>query len=349
MSSCIQHRVSLDCNAKFVAYSLLSGFGSITEKERDATQFILGVLPSCVNDRRLVKVPMTNDAYTLAQVCLPELRVMASRHSYVHDGALRNFKQAAAILNVIVSPLISHLSREERKYLLCSISDAEALLSNPLGTLNELVGAWKIRHFELFTNWRSLPIPGVEQYSYGAKLPVPLTLEEILTPLPYPPGASRVTRARTLGHTKAARSLSIRQSQLRKSMDLQPTARFVHSRPTKGPELKTLDSMPRHFVLPDLIYAQSSSDASSISTDDCGFRSLSSRSSSPLITHDAFEESAWDIIEDGSDLELECTYRHEHVCGAYLGCRSMGGTARRHHSSHRIRIIDRWRSLLKAR
>jgi hypothetical protein len=35
---------------------------------------------------------MTNDAYTLAQVCLPELRVMASRHSYVHDGALRNFK-----------------------------------------------------------------------------------------------------------------------------------------------------------------------------------------------------------------------------------------------------------------
>ncbi|CAE6384950.1 unnamed protein product [Rhizoctonia solani] len=322
MTSYAQRQVSLDCNAKFVVYSLLSGFGPITERERDATRFIIGVLPSCINDRRLVRVPITNDAYTLAQLYLRELRVMASRHSYVHEGTLRNPKQAAAILNVIVSPLLSHLSREERKYLLGSIGDAETLLSNPLDLLNELTAAWKIHHLELFTNWRSLPISGVEQYAFGVRLPVPLSLEEVLTPLPYPPKVSRNTRTRAMRCEKAVGlyanpALCDRRNQLRKPMDLQPATHFIPSKRTKGSELKALDSMPRRFILPDLQYAQSSSDSSSISTDDCGFGSLSSRSSSPLTTDEVFEESTWDLVEDGSDIELECACLQEHVCGAY--------------------------------
>ncbi|KDN38903.1 hypothetical protein RSAG8_09184, partial [Rhizoctonia solani AG-8 WAC10335] len=159
MSSRVQSRMSLDCNAEFVVYSLLSGFGTVTERERDATRFILGLLPSCMNgNRRVPKVSMVNDAYTLAQLYLPELRVVASRHSYVHRGPLKSSKQAQALLNVVISPLVFHLSSEERKQLLGSIGDVEALLSSPLDTFNELVAAWKIRHLELFTNWRSLPI-----------------------------------------------------------------------------------------------------------------------------------------------------------------------------------------------
>ncbi|KAF8743090.1 hypothetical protein RHS02_03234, partial [Rhizoctonia solani] len=297
---------------------------------------------------------MTDHAYTLAQLYLPELRVMSSRHSYVHDETLRNFKQAGAILNIIVSPLISHLSREEQKYLIGSINDAETLLSNPLDILNELIAAWKIRHFELFTNWRSLPVSGVEQYHFGVKLPVPLSLEEILTPLPYPSKVSQVKRTRIVGCQKTANfctnSSCDQRDQLRKPMDLQPATRFVPSKCTNGSNIKALDSIPRQFVLSHLRYAQSSSDSSSVSTDDCGFSSMSSRSSSPLIADETYEESTWDLVEEGYDLDLGCACHLEHVCGAYVGCRSMGNKAGRYHLKRSgTRITDSWRSLLKTR
>ncbi|KAJ1308317.1 hypothetical protein OPQ81_004028 [Rhizoctonia solani] len=323
--------MSLDCNAKFVAYSLLSGFGSVTEKERGATRFVLGLLSSCVNDHRVVKVPMTNDAYTLSQLYLPELRVMASRHSYVHKESLKGFKQAQAILSVIVSPLVFHLASEERKQLLGSMGDVETLLSNPLDVLNELVAAWKIRHLELFTNWRSLPIAGVDEYYFGVKLPVPLALEDVLTPLPYPPKAHQSVWTRCektpnrLYTTLPPRS---RRSLPEKRMDFQYTGRSVSSRAAKKSELKVSDSPPQYFVLPDL--ARTSSDSSSVSTDDCGFGDLGSNCDSPLLEDEALEEHTWDLVEDWSELEPRCTCRGGQICGAYVGCRSTSRAGREH-------------------
>ncbi|CAE6476985.1 unnamed protein product [Rhizoctonia solani] len=312
MSLRVQRRMSLDCNAKFVMYSLLSEFGSLTEKERDATRFVLGLIPSCVNgSRRLVKVPMTNDAYTLAQLYLPELQVMASRHSYVQRGPLKNSKQAQALLSVIVSPLVCHLSSEERKQILGSIGDVEALLSNPLDILSELVGAWKIRHLELVTNWRSLPIAGVDRYYFGVKLPVPLTLEELLAPLPYPPKSPRATWNRTVGYEKAPnRYMKLPPRDQRtlpqKPMDFQLATRSAPSRLDKKSELKALDLRYQYFVLPDLARtsSDSSSSSSSTNTNDSGSASLGGNSDSHLFADEGFEESTWDLVEDWSELQL---------------------------------------------
>ncbi|KAH7344122.1 hypothetical protein B0J17DRAFT_765244 [Rhizoctonia solani] len=295
MSLRAQPRVSLDCNAKFVVYSLLSGFGSVTEKESDATRFILGLLPCFMNGgRRLAKVPMTNDTYTLAQLYLPELRVMASRHSYIHRGPLKNSKHAQALLNVVACPLTIHLSPGERKQLLGSISDAEVLLSNPLDVLNELVAAWRARHLELFTNWRSLPIAGVDEYYFGVKLPVPLALEEILTPLPYPSKLSRTTWTRCERTPNGYMTLPLcdRRTLFQQPRDPQQTSRSIPSRSVKKSDLKPLDSIPQYFTLPDL--TRSSSDSSSISTDGTRFSVLSG---SPLLEDHAFEESTWDLVE----------------------------------------------------
>ncbi|KAG8705952.1 hypothetical protein FRC11_008657, partial [Ceratobasidium sp. 423] len=309
MSLRVQRRMSLDCNAKFVVYSLLSGFGSVTQRERDATRFVLGLIPSCVNGRRLVKVSMTNDAYTLAQLYLPELRVMASRHSYVHNEPLKNSKQAQTLLSVIVSPLVFHLSFEERKQILGSIGDVEVLLSNPLDVLNELVAAWKIRHLELVTNWRSLPIAGVDEYYFGVKLPVPLKFEELLTPLPYPSKTPRANWSRTVGYEIASNRygklpLCGQRIPPPKPMDFQLTTRSVPSRPDKKSELKALDLRDQYFVLPDLARTSSDSSSASTSTNDSGFISLGGNSDSHLFANENFEESTWDLVEDWSELEL---------------------------------------------
>ncbi|CAE6429173.1 unnamed protein product [Rhizoctonia solani] len=296
MSLRAQPRLSFDCNAKFVVYSLLCGFGSVTERERDATQFILGLLPCFMNsNRRLAKAPMTNDAYTTAQLYLPELRVMASRHSYVHRGPLKSSKHAQALLNVVVCPLVIHLSPEDRKQLLGSIRDAEMMLSNPPDVLNELVAAWRVRHLELFTNWRSLPIAGVDEYYFGIKLPVPLELEEVLTPLPYPPIVSRTawTRCERTPHGYMTLPLCDRRTLSQQQRDSRQTSRSIPSRSIKKSDLKPLNSSPQYFILPDL--TRSSSDSSSISTDGGRFSILSS---SPLLEHEIFEESTWDLVED---------------------------------------------------
>ncbi|CAE6348678.1 unnamed protein product [Rhizoctonia solani] len=334
----VESQTSLDCSAEFLVYSLLSGFGSITERERDAIRFVLELVPCSMNDRRMAKIPIPNEAYTLAQFYLPELRVMASRHSYVQKGPLKNPKQAQALLNIILSPLFFHLSSEERKQILGSIDNAEALLSNPLDVLNELVAAWKIRHLELFTNWRSLPIAGVGEYYFGIKLPVPLTLEDVLTPLPYPHKLPQTVWARyQKAPNQPTRSTPRGRTLPRKPINFQPIA----SRSVKKSELKALDSRHQCFVLPDL--TRTSSDSSSVSTDDYGIISLNS--DGPLLEDEVFEESTWDLVEDWS--ELRC-HHGGRACCIYAGCGSVsrsGGEP----SKHGGRIIGQWRRLIRRR
>ncbi|CAE6422376.1 unnamed protein product [Rhizoctonia solani] len=361
MSSHVQSRMLLDCSADFVVYSLLSGFGSVTERERDATRFILGFLCCMNGNHRMPKILMTNDAYTLAQLYLPELRVMASRHSYVHKGPLKSSKvsstsfstyvfvlnprpirpqQAQVLLNIVVSPLIFHLSSEERKQILGSIGDAEALLSNPLDLLNEFVAAWKIRYLELFTNWRSLPIGGVDGYHFGVKIPVPLALEEVLTPLPYPPKLPPTVWTR---YEKAPNRLAelppCGQTLLPKPIDFQLAGRSVSSRSVKKSDLEALNPRPQYFILPDL--TRTSSDSSSVSTDDCGFSSLGS--DSPLLEVEVFEESTWDLVEDWS--ELGCTHHEGRVCCIYTGCHSTSSST----GKPGERIMGQWRRLIRKR
>ncbi|CUA77178.1 hypothetical protein RSOLAG22IIIB_06552 [Rhizoctonia solani] len=338
----VESQTSLDCSAEFLVYSLLSGFGSITERERDAIRFVLELVPCSMNDHPMTKIPIPNDAYTLAQLYLPELRVMASRHSYVHKGPLKNFKQAQVLLNIVLSPLFFHLSSEERKQILGSIDNAEALLSNPLDVLNELVAAWKIRHLELFTNWRSLPIAGVDEYYFGVKLPVPLTLEDVLTPLPYPPKLPQTVWARDEKAPNQRTRLTPRGRTLPpKPVNFQAIARSVSSRSVKKSEPKALDSRHQCFVLPDL--TRTSSDSSSVSTDDCGIISLNS--DAPLLEDDIFEDATWDLVEDWS--ELGC-HHGGRACCIYAGCGSVSRSGREP-SKHGERIIGQWRRLIRRR
>ncbi|CAE6422481.1 unnamed protein product [Rhizoctonia solani] len=174
----------LDCNASFVAYALLSTFATITEKERDAVRFIIELIP-CY-DEATGKLRMSFDAHVLAQIYLAELRVMAGRHNYTHDGSLEEAPQARALLSVIVVPLIRHLCAEEYNYLLESLEAAYFLLSRPLDVLDELVIMWQIRNAKIVTDWCSHPTGDLENYEFGVELPDNLSLEVLLTPLPYP-------------------------------------------------------------------------------------------------------------------------------------------------------------------
>ncbi|CAE6422186.1 unnamed protein product, partial [Rhizoctonia solani] len=133
-----------ECNASFVAYALLSTFPTITEKEREAVRFIIELIP-CY-DEATGKLRMTFDAHVLAQIYLAELRVLAGRHSYIHEGSLEEAPQARALLSVIVIPLIRHLSAEEYNRLVDSLEETHLLLSRPLDVLDELVVLWRIRN-----------------------------------------------------------------------------------------------------------------------------------------------------------------------------------------------------------
>ncbi|KAG8771503.1 hypothetical protein FRC12_003580 [Ceratobasidium sp. 428] len=76
------------CEATFVAYALLSSFGTITKKDRDAVRYVLELLSSY--DIATQELLMTHDMCVLAGVYLPQLRTMALRHSYEHRGSLKN-------------------------------------------------------------------------------------------------------------------------------------------------------------------------------------------------------------------------------------------------------------------
>ncbi|CUA77168.1 hypothetical protein RSOLAG22IIIB_06542 [Rhizoctonia solani] len=173
-----------NCSASFVAYALLSTFATITERERDAVRFILELIP-CY-DEATGKLRMTPDAHVLSQIYLAELRVMAGRHSYIHEGSLEEAPQARALLSVIVMPLIRHLCAEEYECLLESMEEAYFLLSRPVDVLDELVIMWRIRNSKIVTDWRSHPTGDLENYEFGVELPDKTLLEDLLAPLPYP-------------------------------------------------------------------------------------------------------------------------------------------------------------------
>ncbi|KAJ1308325.1 hypothetical protein OPQ81_004035 [Rhizoctonia solani] len=179
-----------DCNASFVACALLSTFATITEKERDAVQFIIELIP-CY-DGITGQLQMTFDVHVLAQIYLAELRVMAGRHGYTHDGSLEEAPQACALLNVIVTPLIRHLSNEEYDHLLGSLEEAYLLLSRPIDILRRLVIMWRIQNASISTDWCSHPIGDLDKYQFGVELPGNLSLEDLLTPLPYPTKPSTI-------------------------------------------------------------------------------------------------------------------------------------------------------------
>ncbi|CAE6505407.1 unnamed protein product [Rhizoctonia solani] len=139
-----------------------------------------------MQDRVTQNLQITFDAHVLAQIYLAELRVLAGRHSYIHDGSLEGAPQARALLNVVVMPLIRHLRTEEYNNLLESIDEAYFLLSRPLDILDELMVMWRIRNARVTIDWRSYPVGGLENYEFKAELPVKCFLEDLLTPLPYP-------------------------------------------------------------------------------------------------------------------------------------------------------------------
>ncbi|KAG8707873.1 hypothetical protein FRC08_000251 [Ceratobasidium sp. 394] len=119
---------------------------------------------------------------------------MAVRHSYVHKGSLKSDNQARALLSVIVTPLVRHLSSEQYQDIVASIEEANTLLSLPISTLNELVASWRIQNLELVLNWRSFPVLGTKMYSFGCSALPGFRVEDVLTPLPYPvPASSRAS------------------------------------------------------------------------------------------------------------------------------------------------------------
>jgi len=176
--------MSFDCNALFITYSLLSTFTTITENERDAVQVILELLP-CY-DVLSRELHVTSEAHVVAQILLDEFRTMASRHSYVQEGALEDIAEARDLLNVIVLPLVRHLSESEYNEIRCTIEDADKMLSDPLELINEILAKWRLQNSEVVSDWHSHPIEGFENYYFGMELPDGIKLEELLMPLPYP-------------------------------------------------------------------------------------------------------------------------------------------------------------------
>ncbi|KAG8701222.1 hypothetical protein FRC09_005491 [Ceratobasidium sp. 395] len=172
------------CKATFVAYALLSSFGTITKKDRDAVRYVLELLSSY--DIATQELLTTHDMCVLAGVYLPQLRTMALRHSYEHRGSLKNDSHAHMLLSVIVTPLIRHVSPEQYRDIVDSVKDANTLLSMPMSVLNELVASWRVQHLELVLNWRSFPISGTNTYSFGCTVLRGFRIEDVLTPLPYP-------------------------------------------------------------------------------------------------------------------------------------------------------------------
>ncbi|QRV87251.1 Zinc-binding dehydrogenase [Ceratobasidium sp. AG-Ba] len=132
------------------------------------------------------RLRMTRDAHILSQVYLAELRVLAKRHCYVHEGSLEDPAQARALLSVIVLPLVRHLSQTEYMDIVDSVNEAEDLLSTELNYLNELVDLWSLKYLSLLQAWRTSPMCGEQEWHYGHLLNTSFRIEDMATPLPYP-------------------------------------------------------------------------------------------------------------------------------------------------------------------
>ncbi|CAE6471151.1 hypothetical protein ACGC1H_001004 [Rhizoctonia solani] len=295
--------MSFDCNAPFIAYSLLSTFSTISDNERDAVQVILELIP-CY-DVLSKELYVTHEAHAVAQILLDELRMMASRHSYVQEGALEDVTEARDLLNVIVLPLVRHLSESEYNEIRRTIEDADKLLSNPLDLLNDLLTVWRLRNLEVINKWHSYPIEGLEHYHSGVEPPNGVKLEELLMPLPYPAklhssdsgcstedeGAKqkpeRRRRRQTRSHTSdSGKPRAVPRSECARELALK-------SKPK---------SRSKHFFLPRFTSSHTSSD----SAHDSGDNSDSSRS------YNGHSRRYPNFVERGD--ETECLCETGHVC-----------------------------------
>lgn len=315
------------CKAPFVACSLLSAFDTITEMEREAVRYVLELIP-CY-DGMTGRLRMTHDAHVLAQIYLAELRILAARHSYVHEGSLEDATQARALLSVIVLPLVNHISDEEYECLLGSMGEADILLSYSTDVLIDLITMWHARYYTLMLGWRSFPITGVEQYEFGTAVPGGFRLEDILTPLPYPRIESMLIPDLLLEEEehvseddqkpKSESSRKHRKLTKRRSNDSRSTS-STRSRPRSecGKELlllssKSNKSKSKSFFLSDLFTRRSSdrdmeSDSSSIKDEW--------RSDSYFDIDDVLEREFW-LLENEKKIEsgdFDCPCASGHLC-----------------------------------
>ncbi|EUC56216.1 uroporphyrinogen decarboxylase, putative [Rhizoctonia solani AG-3 Rhs1AP] len=295
--------MSFDCNAPFIAYSLLSTFSTINENERDAVQLILELIP-CY-DVLSKELYVTHEAHAVAQILLDELRMMASRHSYVQESALEDIAEARDLLNVIVLPLVHHLSESEYSEIRRTIEDADKLLSNSLDLLNELLTVWRLRNIDVVNEWHSYPIEGLEHYHSGMELPNGVKLEELLMPLPYPTKLhSSDSGYSTEDEGPKQKPERRRKRQIRSYASESGKPRAVPR--SEGARELALKSKPRpkskHFFLPRFTSSRTSSD----SAHDSGDISDSSRS------YNGHFRRYPNFVERGD--EIECLCETGHVC-----------------------------------
>ncbi|CAE6477051.1 unnamed protein product [Rhizoctonia solani] len=286
-----------DCNASFIAYSLLSTFSTITENERDAVQVILELLP-CY-DVLSGELHVTHEAHIVAQIFLEEFRAMASRHSYVQECSLEDVTEARDLLNAIVLPLVRHLSQREYNDIRRTIEDADKLLSHPLELLNELLTMWCLRNFEVVSEWHSYPIEGVENYHSGMELPNGTKLEEVLMPLPYP----TKMHSSDSGHSTEDERPRHRHERRRKRQTRSYAAESSKPRAvprSEGSRELALKSKPKpkskHFFIPRFTSSRTSSDTAHDSSDN----SDSSRS------FDGHFRRYPNFVERGDEMECLC-------------------------------------------
>ncbi|KAJ1308328.1 hypothetical protein OPQ81_004038 [Rhizoctonia solani] len=258
-----------DCSAPFIAYSLLSTFPTITENERDAVQVILELLP-CY-DVLSGELYVTHEAHIVAQIFLDELRAMARRHSYVQEGPLEGVVEAQDLLNVIILPVVRHLSESEYYDIRRTIEDADKLLSHPLEFLNELLNMWRLRNSEVVSEWHSRPIEGVDNYYSGMELPNGLKLEDVLMPLPYPTKShSSESGYSTEDETPKRKHERRRKRQARSYAAESDKPRAVpRSECSRELALKTKPKpKSKHFFLPRFTSSRTSSDTAHDSSDN---------------------------------------------------------------------------------
>ncbi|CAE6467556.1 unnamed protein product [Rhizoctonia solani] len=289
--------MTFDASASFIAYSLLSTFSTITENERDAVQVILELLP-CY-DVLSGELHVTHEAHIVAQMFLDEFRAMANRHSYVQEGVLGDVAEARELLSVIVLPLVRHLSQGEYNNIRCTIEDADRLLSHPLELLNELLTMWRLRNFEVISEWHTYPIEGFENYYFGMELPNDVTLGELLMPLPYPTKLHSSDSGYSTEDEGTKHKHERRRKRQARSNAAEPSKPRAVPRSECARELalksKSKPTSKRHF-LPRFTSSRTSSDTAHDSSDN---------SDSPHSPNAQFQRYP-NFVERGDEVECLC-------------------------------------------
>jgi hypothetical protein len=173
-------------------------------------------------------------------------------------------QQARALLSIIITPLLCHLSPSQNNDILTSIDDAKSILSRPLKILNELLALWKIQNLELVLNWRSFPICGSDSYCFGRSFLPGFRIEDVLSPLPYPfEPASRNSSVDTTARPMAGTMARSRKE----ALSFVPSSKPVRADHYASEPFHSTYNKPTYIVLPpQRAVSFASSDSSSIQT-----------------------------------------------------------------------------------